>query len=179
MTAPTPVVDPVAQPILDTLLVAMEIEVAKVPNPPAVVCMRPGDRIDLLISQLRDECCEGLAWIRVAGIYPSTNFPTQDETFQKCQTGWGVQVELGVARCAPVGDENNLPSCDEWTAATNNVTADAAALRRTLLRWKTLEENRFRQYIPGGYLPLTTEGGCVGGAMLVTFAAPACDRLED
>lgn len=175
----TPVVDPVAQPILDAFLVALEIEMSKVPSPPAKVCLRPGDRVDLLISQQEDECCSGLAWVRLAGIYPSNNFPVQDEGFVKCPTGWGVQIEIGAARCGPVGNENHLPTCDDWSAATNNTTADTAALRRTILRWKAMEENRFRMYVPGGWLPITTEGGCVGGAMLVTVAAPYCDKLED
>lgn len=174
-----PLVDPVAQPILDALLVSLEKEVARVPNPPAVVCMRPGDRVDLLVSQYQDECCSGLAWVRLAGIYASNNFPTENDAPVKCLTGWAVQVELGVARCAPVGDENRIPTCDEWTLTVNDTTADDAALRRTLMRFKLIEDYRHTLYLPGQWLPMTTEGGCVGGARVVTVAAPACDVLED
>lgn len=174
-----PVVDPVAQPILDALLLCLETEIALVPSPPATVCMRPGDRVDLLIAQGRDECCEGLAWVRLTGIYPSSQFPAQDETYVKCQGGWAVTVELGVARCAPTGDERHLPDCDQWVTAVNSVTADAAALRRTLLRLRTLDNFRYTMTLPGTWEPLTTEGGCVGGAMLVTVQAPMCDTLED
>ena len=175
----TPIVDPVAQPILDALLACLETQVARVPDPPAVVCMRPGDRVELLIAQGQDECCAGLAWVRLAQIYPSSEFPTQDEGFVKCQTGWAVVVEIGVARCAPVGDERNLPTCDQWTKVTNNTTADAAALRRTLLCFRALDDHRFTMMVPGSWEPLTTEGGCVGGAMTLTVQASMCDTLEE
>lgn len=175
----SPVVDPVAQPILDALLLCLEEQVARVPDPPAAVCMRPGDRVDLLMAQGRDECCEGLAWVRLASIYPSSVFPAPDEAYVKCQLGWAVVVELGVARCAPVGDETTLPTCDQWTTATNHTTADAAALRRTLLCFRQIEEFRHRLHVPGAWLPMTTEGGCVGGSMTVTVYAPMCDTLED
>lgn len=177
MTAP--VVDPVAQPILDALLLCLEMEAARVPNPPAAVCMRPGDRVDLLMAQGRDECCEGLAWVRLAQVYPSNAFPIPNEGYVKCLTGWAVVVELGIARCAPIGDEHHLPSCDEWTATVNDTTADSAALRRTWMRLKTIDDFRFTMTVPGTYEPMTTEGGCVGGAMLLTVQAPACDVLED
>lgn len=173
------VVDPVAQPILDALLVCLENEVAKVPSPPHSVCLRPGSQVALLVSQHHDECCEGLAWVRLAQIYPASEFPAADETVMKCPTGWAVVVEIGVARCAPVGDENDLPSCDDWTAVTNHTTADAAALRRTLMRFRAMDEHRFTQVVPGTWEPMNTEGGCVGGAMTLTVQAPYCDILED
>jgi hypothetical protein len=175
----TPQVDPVAQPVLDAVLLCLEQEIAKVPNPPAVTCMRPGDRVDLLIAQGRDECCEGLAWVRLVSVFPSNQFPTQDEGYVKCVLGWGVRMEIGVARCAPVGDENQLPSCDDWTAVVNDTTADGAALRRVPMRLRTLEDFRHRMYVLGGWESMTTEGGCVGGALLLTVQAPACDILED
>lgn len=174
-----PVVDPVAQPILDALLVCLEAEVAKVAEPPASVCLRPGDRVDLLMAQGRDECCEGLAWVRLASVYPSTRFPTPDESFERCPGGWAVVVELGVARCAPVGDEHSLPTCEHWVDSVNHVTADAAALRRTLMRLRTLDDFHHTMTVAGTWEPMTTEGGCVGGAMLVTVKAPMCDTLED
>lgn len=175
----SPVVDPVAQPILDALLLCLEEQVARVPVPPLAVCMRPGDRVDLLIAQGRDECCEGLAWVRLAQIYPSSTFPDPDEGYVKCPTGWGVVVELGVARCAPVGDESHLPTCDAWTETVNHTTADAAALRRTLMCFRALPEHRFTLHVIGTWEPLSTEGGCVGGAMTVTVRADYCDVLED
>lgn len=173
------IVDPVAQPVLDAVLGCLEVEVARVPSPPGAVCLRPGDRVDLLIAQNRDECCEGLAWVRLAQVYPSSEFPDQDVDYSKCQKGWAVVVELGVARCAPVGDERTLPSCDEWVASVNDVTADAAALRRTVMRLRTLENFRHTMTITGAWEPMTMEGGCVGGAMLLTVHASMCDTLEE
>lgn len=174
-----PVVDPVAQPILDALLLCLEQQVARVPHPPAAVCMRPGDQVTLMISRLENECCSGLAWVRLDSIYPSSEFPALDEGYVKCQLGWAVVVELGVARCAPIGDENHIPTCDQWTEVVNDTTADAAALRRTLLCFRTIEDHRFTMHIPGTWTGLPVEGGCVGGTMLVTVQAPMCDTLED
>jgi hypothetical protein len=179
VTSPVPILDPVAQPIIDAFLGCWEEQAARTPDPPAVVCLRPGDSVELLLSQLQNECCSGLAWLRPAGIYPSSDFPEQDSFVRKCQLGWAVVVELGLARCAPVGDSQHLPTCDQWAESVNHQMADAAAMRRALLCFQRLEEHRFTMALPGGWLPIRTEGGCLGGAMSFTFRADMCDVLED
>jgi len=176
----TPISDPLISPIAADLVVCLTAEAAKVPNPPAsprVVCLRPGDRVDLLISQTEDECCSGLMWVRWVRAYPSgqNTFPTQDDRVSPCRVlRWAVQFELGAVRCAPTPDPESLPSCDEWTDVTLGVYDDGAAIRRAICCYAQSHEYDALVLQEDGR-PLTTEGGCVGVAYLVTISGPACD----
>lgn len=175
----TVVADPIAWPLIGDMVACLEQQVGCVDDPPAVVSARPGDRIELLISEADDECCNGLAWVRLVSIYPSSDFPGADTEASNCgPRGWAVVLEIGVARCAPTPDTTRVPTAEEWTEITGKVMADAAAIRRTVLCFKTLPEREDTMWLVGGYTPLPTEGGCVGGSMQVTVHALACDRLE-
>src|SRR5690554_8007944 len=94
------IADPLVMPLARELLECLRVEIAKVADPPAHVGLRPGTVVDHLISLNDDECCEGLAWVRPAGFYPSSStFPAQDEVPLK--TGiraWAVTLEMGVVR---------------------------------------------------------------------------------
>jgi hypothetical protein len=171
------IADPIAQPILDALRECLDDQLNYVHAKPASVCLRPGDRVDLLIAQGRDECCEGLGWVRLAAVYPTTTFPVPDESYSKCNTGWAVVAELGVARCAPVPEADELPTCADWTDVSHAVMADAAAMRRALMLFRRIDDYRHIPLVTGRWLPLTTEGGCVGGTMTTTVWAPYCDQL--
>ncbi|MCZ7478884.1 hypothetical protein [Micromonospora sp. WMMC273] len=178
MTTPVPVTDPVVLPVAVELLGALAEETARVPEPPAVTALRPGDRIELLLSTNRDECCEGLAWVRVVRVYPSREFPAQDTAYQTCSpVQWAVVFELGAARCAPTPGASALPTAQEWMDTTTAVLNDAAAVRRAVAAFMELDIDRM--YLAGIWSPLTTEGGCVGGAMQLTVAVPACDTLRE
>lgn len=172
-----PVADPLAWPILEALEACLEDQVRCLVKPPAVTSVRPGDRIELLIAQTRDECCEGLAWVRCVTVYPSADFPAPDTEASQCgPTGWAVVVELGVARCAPTTDANIIPTAAQWSDVTAAVMADAAAVRRAVALFKTLDDFEDVLWVVGAWLPLPTEGGCVGGAMQITVSAVPCDQ---
>lgn len=169
------VADAGVTPIAEGLLAALEVEIGQVPVPPATVCLRPGDRIELLLATARDECCEGLAWVRVVNFYPSTNFPNQDVTYSPVSPmQWAVVLEVGAARCAPTPDADTIPSAGEWNATAREVFDDAAALRRAIVRF--MQSDIDRMCLPGIWTPMTVEGGCVGGSVQVTVAMPACDQ---
>lgn len=176
----SPISDPVVAPIAADLLLCLSIELAKVPNPvsanPRPVCLRPGDRVDLLISQTSDECCEGLSWVRMVQIYPSsrTTFPAPDGDVQWCDVlRWAVVFEIGAVRCAPTPDVGELASCEEWSDVTLNQYDDLAAIRRALCCYG--EQNTERLVSVGVGAPITVEGGCTGVTMLATISAPSCD----
>lgn len=156
------------------LLVCLATEVAKVPTPPASVSLRTGVIVELLLSMSRDECCEGVAWLRLVQMYPSSSFPDPDRTYSPCgPLQWAVVYELGVARCAPRPAANDLPSADQWNEVSLAVLDDAAAMRRAMCCWADSDPDRM--YVPGLWTPLPTEGGCVGGTQQLTVAAGACD----
>lgn len=178
MTAP--IIDPLVSPIAADLVSCLTVEASKVPNPPAsprVVCLRPGDKVDLLISQTRDECCEGLMWVRWVRAYPSSQqkFPTADSQSSPCGVQrWAVQFELGAVRCSPTPDSDELPTCDEWTDVTLGIYDDGAAIRRAVCCYAASHEYDAVVFQDEGQ-PLTTEGGCAGVAYLVTISGAACD----
>lgn len=169
--------DRTVTPVAEALLECFRDEISQVAAPPASVCLRTGDRVDLLMAQYRNECCEGLAWVRVANTYPSTvKFPYPDTEPTTCMPDRRATVlELGAVRCAPMANMDTIPSCEEWTAVSRAVQDDEAAMWRALTCWAELAENMDRLWLPGQWSPLTTEGGCVGGILPVTVAINACD----
>ena len=171
-------VDPMVLPVMTDMLAALENQAQCLKDPPALASLRPGDVIELLASQNNDECCAGLAWVRNVTIYPSTNFPDQDSEASNCgPLAWAVVLEVGIARCAPVPDVDDLPTSDDWANATGQVMADAAAIRRAVKLFKTLPDWEDSMWVVGAWTPLRTEGGCMGGAMQVTISMLDCDTI--
>lgn len=172
--------DPVVMPLARELLDCYEQEIAKVTSPPMYVQLRAGNVVAHLLSTVQDECCEGLAWVRPASFYPASSmFPVQDPAPVKNGTrAWAVTLELGAVRCAPTGDENRIPTADEWDAVTQAVMDDAAAMRRAICCFIELDSRRNGRVLPGQWQPLDVQGGCVGGIMPITVSGPACDCAE-
>lgn len=138
---------------------------------PSEVCYRVGELASMDASLYQDLCCSGLAWVRVADIFSSTDdFPTPDtlNVWTGCgPMAWGVVFELGVMRCAPTGDIATIPDCEDWTSLQYNVMKDAKAMRQAFCCM-------FRQLDPssmavGSWAPLPTTGGCAGGTWQVTI----------
>lgn len=167
--------DPLVTPLAEALLACYATEIAKVSDPPAQVCLRTGDVVNFLLSATEDECCEGLAWVRAANVHPTIDFPEQ----QAAPLGvagqivsWAVVLELGAVRCAPTPGHQSIPSCDEWTALTEKVNDDAAAMRRAMCCFAKPRRGRV---LPGLWEPLSVEGGCTGSTMTLTVRAGNCD----
>lgn len=161
-------------PVAQVLLECLAAEVALLDQAPAVTSLRVGSQVELLIALTRDECCEGVAWVRVAAIYPSSTFPVADTVWTPCApVQWAAVFELGVARCAPTPDANSIPSADDWNALAEAVLEDAAAMRRAICCFEATERDRMN--LPGLWTPLPVEGGCVGGTQQLTVAIGDCD----
>lgn len=174
------IADPMVMPLAREMLECLEQELDKVADPPRWVSLRPGNVVDHLISTTADECCEGLAWVRPSGFYPSSaTFPQQDELVSpKGVLAWAVTLELGAVRCAPTPDADSIPSPEEWDATTQAVMDDAAAIRRAICCFIDAKPGRARNVVPGLWQPLSVQGGCVGGIMPVTVRGPVCDCAE-
>ncbi len=172
------VVDLVALPIATRMLVCLAEKVALLEKPPKYVGLRPGDRVAFLLSLRSDECCEGLAWVRVAGIFPSeTSFPNQEQVPSKCGVRqWAVELELGIVGCAPTPGAKNIPSTDKWNEVTERALAEFAVMDKAICCF--LDGFRGTNLV-GRWSPLSIEGGCVGGTMGITVAAAACNCRED
>lgn len=175
--------DPVIKPLANELLDCLAAEVAKVTDPPELVCLRPGSVVNFLLSTLDDECCRGLAWVRLDTFYPSSRvFPEQDATPLKegiPARAWTITLEMGVARCAPVPDADNMTPCSEWHALSEKIMDDAAAMRRAVCCFIDAEARRRGKVLVGTYAPVDVQGGCVGGILPVTIQGPACDCPDE
>lgn len=168
------VADPTVLPAAAVLLACLEAELSMTATPPRSVSMRVGATVELLLSSSRDECCEGVGWVRVVAIYPSTTFPVPDDQYTACAPiQWAAVLEMGVARCALTPGANTIPTADEWNTIAATVLDDAAAMRRALCCYA--DEDPDRMWIAGTWQPLPVEGGCLGGTQTVTVAVPACD----
>jgi hypothetical protein len=172
--------DPLVMPLARELLGCYDLELVKLDDPPKYVQLRAGNVVAHLLSTFQDECCEGLAWVRPASFFPSsTTFPTQDAAPQpKGVSAWAVTLELGFVRCAPVGDENQIPTAEDWDATVQGVMDGAAAMRRALCCFIEAKQGRARRVLPGTWQPIEVQGGCVGGIMPITIQGPACDCAE-
>ena len=175
------ILDPVAEPYALALLECLRTEIAETINPPQQVCMRPGDQVSFLIALNKDECCNGLAWVRVGAVYPSgEEFPQPDETPSNCgPLGWAVTLELGSARCAPTGSAQEVPTCAEWTQLSAELMSDDAAFRRAIMCCfadANIDNDGVGvQFMIGASENLPIEGGCTGITRSLVVRAPNSD----
>lgn len=172
--------DPVVMPLARQLLECYAIELDKVEGPPKYVRLAAGNVVAHLLSNYEDECCEGLAWVRPSAFFPSSaGFPTQDAAPVKGGTrAWAITLELGAVRCAPVGDENAIPTMEQWDDTVQAVMDDAAAMRRAICCFIDAAPGRSGKVLAGVWQPIDIQGGCVGGILPVTIQGPACDCSE-
>jgi len=164
---------PLRTPDLDlanTLLSCLNGALEDHPNKPVRSCLRVGEEVAQGLSLTEDECCDGLAYVKVNQVFPSSNFPNPDEVALNCPpTEWAVDLEVGIFRCAPTGDMGQLPTCEQWDGAATTVALDAAAMRRAVACFR-------RELEPGAYamvrqwLPIGPQGACTGGTMVVTVS---------
>jgi hypothetical protein len=107
---------------------------------------------------------DGMAWVRLVSVYPSTVFPTTDASLRSCATALAAQVELGVLRCAPnPQDDGTPPSAAAQWEATRLQMADMRAMYRAVKCCAA----KGRQMVVGQYNPTGPRGGVVGGTWQV------------
>lgn len=117
--------------------------------------------------------CGGQGWVRFVGEFPYSTFPTQDTTAARCETNRAFQLEIGVARCLPVGRANAIsgitpPSVQELVDATRLQMADKAAMAMAVQCCLGAFDDQF-DYVLGQYQPMQIPGDCGGGVWTVTI----------
>jgi hypothetical protein len=128
---------------------------------PCECLVLPGAQVALdYCEPCRDDKC-GMAWVRLTTMYPSANFPNLDETLRgSCRAPLAYGIELGVARCAPVGKDDGMPPDPaDQQAAVRLQMSDALAMRKALSCCYGASG-----WMLGVYTPFGPEGGCVGGS---------------
>lgn len=169
-----PVEDQLVWPVLDALLDCLKIEFAKHNDPPKVIRHQVGN--GNAVAQIHpngrtNECCSGLAWVRLATFYPSGNAQmTPVVSVGDCYPVWAMQVELGAVRCWPKAGRFADP--EDWALSANLACQDATVLRRAVLCC-FMPGNIEHQAAIGAWRPLGVTGQCVGGVLTVTVSPVA------
>lgn len=107
---------------------------------------------------------EGMAWVRVVNVYPSTTFPAITQAVnQSCSAPLVAEVEVGITTCAPQPrtSASNV-SAEDWLNAVRKQMAGMAALRRAIECCLPQEDK-----VLGQWNPLGPAGGEIGGTWRV------------
>lgn len=162
---------PLARVLLDSL---EEVLRGRTLNPPAHFSLRVGEQVAFDVSQDEDLCCEGLAYVKINRVYPATSFPNEDQDWSPCgPLAWAADLEMGILRCAPVGDAERIPTDAEWTDTTDLVHNDQAAMGLAIQQFGE-RVSPLTEWLARPWLPLPTSGACTGGTQTVTVGWIPC-----
>lgn len=172
MTAPPDVVDVVedriAWPVLIQLADCLCTELVTAGLPPTCICAPfPGEAV--ATDYVNQD--QGMAWVRLASMFPSSAFPAQDGTASGCLMPMAAQLEVGVLYCAPVtqGRSNRTPP--GLSAMFDSTRLQMAAMAAMLRAIECCLGAANRKSVAlGAYAPLGPDGGVVGGTWTVTVA---------
>lgn len=169
--------DNMVLPLANQLLACLCDSLAANPNPPLNCCLRVGDVVYPDFNQYQDQCCDGLAYVRVSRVYPSLEFPSQVEIWTPCaDMALAAELEMGVFRCEPQQGATELPSCDEWTATATQVANDWEAMVRAAccLDGQLQVSSPGTPVLIGVWQPANSGGGCTGGILPITVGVMNC-----
>jgi hypothetical protein len=167
-------VDPIATPVANQLLTCLTEKMQTLISPPSKIELRAGADGGPLIGPNVDECCAGLAWVRVASVFPSwDSFPGPDNTWTPCgPLAYAVVLEMGSAFCMPWSDSEQAfdnvdpPSTADWLSAHTTLMQHQNLMRQAAACCFLPTQRR----AVGEWNPLSVEGGCMGGTLRVTVS---------
>lgn len=184
MTAPVRCSDPVAWPVAEAMLAALEVvyaEQAEADDTLVTPCefeILPGALPVLDHGLACEEQCEGMAWVRLVDVSPTdgATFPGPIAREARGELSYAVQLEVGVARCAPMGrTEGDLyypPTADEQRTAARKAAVDAAICRHVILDRFPKDNEELEGVALGTYAPIGPEGDVIGGSTLCFVFVP-------
>lgn len=116
----------------------------------------PGDQWYDMTGECDDKC--GMAWVRLAGTFPSFTLPQPAQGFQACDAPLALQIEVGVIRCLEVPDDGSPPSAAELLAAMQVQHKDMLDMRAVLSCC-----DAFPEYVLATWAPIGPAGALLGG----------------
>lgn len=145
------------------------LDASAFPLPADKMCLRFGQEVFPSLGSQTDECCTGLAWVRVADVRALAD--PDDTTTGNCPitSARRLTLEMGTARCIPFGTVQAPPTCDQWTEVALKMDSDWAAMEAAVCCLAdTVSTLPFGPRVfPGEYQPLGPDGNCVKGTMTV------------
>lgn len=164
--------DPIVWPVLDAMLECLITTFELEASPPGIIRHHFGS--GTAVAQIApdgsdNECCDGLAWVRVAGVYPAGGDGLNPyASASSCFADMAVPIEIGAVRCWPAAGQFATP--EDWALTTELCTLDAAALRRAVnCCFIPGNESRW-QVVMGRWNPVGVTGQCVGGIQALTVS---------
>lgn len=155
------------------LLQCLREQIAAGPFPIADehVCLRFGEIVNPMLGTDTDECCTGLAWVRVQGIVPVDD-PFDTAVGNCFSHRRRVTLEMGTARCVSWGTVQFPTSCEAWTEAAIKMDADNLTMEQALCCFRdTVATLPFSPdgIAIGDYEPFGPDGICLRGTLLMSF----------
>lgn len=176
---------PYIGPIVAEALMCLCDKAALKPNPPQHCSFRIGNEAVHDMGLNGDMCCEGLAYVSLGTIFPSSEgFPQEDSSYQagaKCAPlTWGITMKLALVRCAPVGDGMSMVPDAAWEAAMLQNIYDSATLMAAACCVRSFVINSSGIWIGmsaigGSVAQGNPLGGCVERSIEVQVQMPNCD----
>lgn len=111
----------------------------------------------------------GMAWVRLSAVTPlgsEATATTGTGTFNTCTMPLVATVEVGIARCAPMPNEDGEPpTLAEQLDAAQLQAADMAASVRAIRCCEGIDQ---KALVLAQWVPLGPDGGCLGGVWSFT-----------
>lgn len=179
------ITDTVVTPLAARLVGCLQTQVDLLDEPvrPKRVGLRPGAQAPIMLSVTKDECCDGVAWVRLTGISHSStqNWPSADVIPQGLcgPQGLALKFELGIVRCAPTPPASQIVSVEKWNEVAEATYLDYIVLERTICCF--LDSFKVQPLnLVGDWSPMGVDGNCVGGTLEFTVRANpcACEDIE-
>lgn len=155
-----------AQELLECYRAALQDPEFPEPPPDEKICLRHGESVAPLLGTMEDECCTGLAWVRIVDVEPF-----RDDTPAGCLSSERrVTLEMGSAHCLPWGTVEAPATCAQWTAVALKADAYHGAMEAALCCVvPILSAFSWVDNVTAGlYEPTGPDGNCIGGTMRVT-----------
>lgn len=172
--------DTMVMPIAVQAMGCLQDALVSVPSPPLNYHIRPGIGFSAFADATRDECCEGIAWVRPGQMFETDEFPQpRTNSSNLPPLDYAITMELGVMRCVPIvgpGPGDVLVTAAQWHAATQELLDDAAAIRRAICCLRELLGDD--AVVAGPLIPLENEATCMGQTTLLTIRVNPCDCYD-
>lgn len=165
MSAPTPLSDPRAAPLLIGLRDCLRDQLAATVNGRACRTMIVHSAGAPVMDGCACECEDGQgdAWVRLVRLDPN------DATLGTCDDSWQAVVELGVYRCVPVSEDGGPLDEEQVTEPALEALSDMYALLRVYDCCAALRDtDKGVDY----WLPVGPAGGCGGGILQFRVGLP-------
>lgn len=179
--------DPLLGPVMAELLLCLCEKADLAPNPPQHCSFRVGTQAPHDLGIDGDFCCEGLAYVTLGSLFPSSeSFPERDIVRQADTGGcspptWGVELTASLVRCVPTGaGDGMMISNREWEIAALQNIYDTRTLQRTACCFRDYVTKQSSlligmSVIIGDITQGTPQGGCIERSVGLTVQIPNCD----